>query len=272
MALTTEPRSHARGLSPRMRTAAECEARSRIACACVGEASSLNGIPMRSARDVEGTDDRPLTAVAWLVWIGIATTHAYAVAAFSEAVGRTGDGPGAVLGGAILAIGFPLVLIPALATAQWLVLRNSWRSLLWPTWFGVAAVSQFAALATLVATLDPPVVGPFAEICVAPIAFAAAGLVAAAALNCQTRSRVIFAILFAFFFVGTAATTLIHHYWRAIDLAQFRYLGPGYPAGEIPIYIVAVAIGAAISGFGPWIVSQRAADVINVAHSRPPAP
>ena len=223
---------------------------------------------MASPRDAV-VNDHPFSVVAWLLWIAIPTPHPYFLEAFNSLIQRSGHGPGVVMSAVILGFVFEIAAFLVIATAQWLVLRRAWRGLFWPAWFGVTVVSElarYAAVIALAVALGPGgTISPIVIICILLIAFTATGLVSAAALSYGKRDRSAFAVLFAFFFGAAAVIPLIWYFgvtYRnvltdAISSVSFHLLGYRVFFNDLFINVGSVACGAAISGFGLWLVSRR---------------
>jgi hypothetical protein len=222
---------------------------------------------MTSARGAV-VNDHPFSVVAWLLWVAIPTPHPYFLEAFNSLIQRSGHGPSVVMSAIMLGVVFEIAAFLVIATAQWLVLRRAWRGLFWPAWFGVTVVSELARYAAIivlaVALGSGGTMSPFARISIWLIAFTATGLVAAAALTCKRYSRSAFAVLFAFFFGAAAAIPLIWYFgvtYRdvltdAVSSISFHLLGYRVFFNDLFINVGSVACGAAISGFGLWLVSR----------------
>jgi len=223
---------------------------------------------MASSRDPV-VNDHPFSVAAWLLWVAIPTPHPYFLEAFNSLIQRSGHGPGVVMSAMILGFVFEIAAFLVIATAQWLVLRRAWRGLFWPAWFGVTVVSElarYAAIIALAVALEPGgTISPIVIVCILLIAFMATGFVSAAALSYGKSDRSAFAVLFAFFFGAAAVIPIIWYFgvtYRnvltdAISSVSFHLIGYRVFFNDLFINVGSVACGAAISGFGLWLVSRR---------------
>jgi hypothetical protein len=207
-------------------------------------------------------DVGPFTAVAWLMWSlipAVAWGTISVVTDYAMAQPENG-GPGGAIGTAILGIVLMVVMMPVVATLQWLILRRTWPNIwwLWPAWFLMIIVSLVTVFVFL--PRNKPIV-----IVVVIVLLPAIVLGSASPKSLRLSA---FGTLLLFFLGGMALVWVIQQYWWIVSpLSLVRHLLPYERTPEILIYHflevsrfleleISLLFGAAVSGFGLWLVSR----------------
>jgi hypothetical protein len=172
-----------------------------------------------------------------------------------------------------------VLLIPVVATTQWLVLRRGWWEICWGAWLAVSAVTALA-LGLVWLGLAYPTLSSLFKLLIVAIGCSAAAAVAAIILS---RSISIFVPLFTCFLVGGVTTVALQFVdLTVLKASLFRpvfdllrslsdrqsiffiwHAGWLLPNAQSAVSLLvslgeaaSSAAGAAISGFGLWMTSQ----------------
>jgi len=153
----------------------------------------------------------------------------------------------------VLLVPSSVLLIPVLTTTQWMVLRRGWPGLAWVEWLLVSAVAMLmTGLVWLVLT---SLMLTSLTLLVIGIGCGVTASIATLILRHKGSTSVAI-ILFTCFLVGGMTAVVLQY----VDL---RILRPPLFRPDL-LYMTtaalgdafAAAVGAAISGFGLWMVSQ----------------
>jgi hypothetical protein len=205
----------------------------------------------------------PFTAIAWLLWSLIPAVAWGTMVGLTnyEMVQPENGGPGGAIGIAILGFLLMFALVPVVATLQWLLLRRTWPNVwwLWPAWL----LNIIVSLVTVFVFLPKNV--PIAVVVMIGLAPAIVlGLASPKSLRLSTFGAILLSFL-----GGAALAWVIQQYWWTVSpLSLVSHLLPYELLPEILIYHfldvsrflaleVSLLLGAAVSGFGLWLVSRR---------------
>lgn len=209
---------------------------------------------------------RQFTVFTWLLWTLIPPLALGALVSVTDYAAKSAGNrnPAGVAAGIAAFAMVTLLLVPIVTTLQWLILRRGWRRLLWPAWLLVIIVS----VASVAVGWIMPLYGTVLP--VLTIALAAAAVLGIATPKPLRRSA--FAAIFLFFLSGGALMCGINAPLVVRLLLEASYFNsftahPGILA-LVRFHtfsfifhhrvLLSLACGAALSGFGLWLVSRWA--------------
>ena len=202
----------------------------------------------------------------WLLWIAVAIVNTGLLNAANNLLGlltTQEHGHGAAAGLGIASLAIDILLLPIFATNEWLVLRAAFRRLRWSRWAVVYLVFGFHTFATLVILFETR--GGAVPTLVVALLGCVPAIFAAIALGYPLRTRKFFVLTFAFW-ASTELTLLcvVLILTRRGELLLLRGISSHFSLSSdrqaqaaIASFIVhaaTYALGAAITGFGLWIV------------------
>lgn len=215
---------------------------------------------------------RQFTVFTWLLWTLIPALAVGALDSVTDYAAKSAGNrnPASVMAGITAAALMTLLLVPTVTTLQWLILRRGWPRLLWPAWLLVVIVSVASVMAVpfVMMKTSSPLYGMVLPILT--IALAAAAVLSVASPQPLRRSA--FAVIFLFFLSGGALMCGINTPPMGGLLLEASYFNPftAHPSilalARFHIFhfifghreLFSLAGGAAVSGFGLWLVSRWA--------------
>jgi len=220
-------------------------------------------VPVTSLNPTEPSGSiRPFTVVAWLLWSLIPAVVWGAIGGLTdyEMARPENGGPGGAIGIAILGGLLTVVLVPVVATLQWLILRRTWPNVrwLWPAWLLAIVVSLVAVFVFL--PKNEPIV-------VVVVIGLAPAIVLSLASPKSLRLSAFGAILLSMLGGVSIAWVIQRYWWTVSPLSIVSRLLPYERQPEILIYHflevsrflsleISLLLLTAVNGFGLWLVSR----------------